>query len=239
VVGPPLDGPSKSYARALCATNALHWVLRCHIIEDDERRAGRTATAITGHAIDCGGSNRVSPREVAGDLRLSYQVASTAGNTPLMEANDSAKPIDLENKHFDELLAESNPCVGRPGRDWSGQVDKCGGSRAALILGSTRRSSSASRPGSDCRGASKASPQTTPVSDRDRVPQNLLVRPTGALSSFSFDNVGEADRREPVPTNPCAARAARKSATRNEPKEKSWQLDSRTRPFRLQRWESL
>ena len=49
---------------------------------------------------------------MAGALRFSYKAGATPGNTILMDANDSAKPIDLEGANFDELLAKSNLYVG-------------------------------------------------------------------------------------------------------------------------------
>ena len=107
-MGPPLDGLSGSYACAPCAANAPHGVLCCHSHEDDDRRAGRTRTAKRGPAIDRGGRSRVPPREVAGALRSSCKAGATPGNTILMDANDSAKSIDLKGANFDELLAKSN-----------------------------------------------------------------------------------------------------------------------------------
>ncbi len=55
-----------------------------------------------------------------------------------MDANDSAKPIDLEGAKFDELLAKSNLYVGH---------------RA-----STRRSTSATEPSYDKGGKYKSTP---------------------------------------------------------------------------------
>jgi len=72
-------------------------------IEQEQRRGGRG-----GPAIDLGGGSRVHPREVAGVLRLSYGAGAPPGNTILLDANDSAKPIDLEGVNFDELRAKSN-----------------------------------------------------------------------------------------------------------------------------------
>ena len=46
-----------------------------------------------------------------------------------MDANDSAKPIDLQGANFDELLAESNLSVGPPGLDKEGGAG--GGSEAS------------------------------------------------------------------------------------------------------------
>ena len=48
-----------SSARAPCAANAPHGVMRWHSREDDDRRAGRTRTAKRGPAIDRGGRSRV------------------------------------------------------------------------------------------------------------------------------------------------------------------------------------
>jgi len=84
---------------------------------------------------------------VAGALRFSYKAGATPGNTILMDANDSAKPIDLKGANFDELLAKSNLYVGPP------------------------------------------------VPDRARALRNLVVRPTGTLSSSSL--AGRASRVTP------------------------------------------